>query len=226
MRTQALPPDERPRERCLRLGAEALSDAELVALLLGTGGAGKDVLEVARGAVASFRSLDRLAQASLKEVTDLPGFGPARAAVLQAAFELGRRLSAERPLNGRLGGARQALAYLSPWLLGLRQETFVVLCLDNKQRLLRKEVVSRGLVNSALVHPREVFAPAIREGAACILVAHNHPSGDPEPSDEDLAVTKRLEEAGRLLGIRLVDHLIVARSRSISLKEMGAIAPA
>ena len=224
--TKSLPPEDRPRERCLRLGPEALSETELVAILLGTGGAGEDVMEVARHAVSAFQSLDRLALASPKEITALPGFGPARAAALKAAFELGRRLSAERPLTERLGNFRSALALVGPWLVGLKQETFVVLCLDNKQRLLRKEVVSRGIVNSSLVHPREVFAPAIREGAAGILVAHNHPSGDPDPSDEDLAVTKRLEEAGRLLGIRLMDHIIVARSRSISLREMGAVAPA
>ena len=117
--TKELPPEDRPRERCLRLGPEALSEAELIAILLGTGGAGEDVMEVARRAVSAFRALDRLAAASPKEITALRGFGPARAAVLKAAFELGRRLSAEKPLSERLGNSRSALAVLQPWLVGL-----------------------------------------------------------------------------------------------------------
>lgn len=225
--TKALPPQERPRERCLRLGPEALSEAELLALLLGTGGAGEDVLDVARRAVTSFHSLERLAKASAREITALPGFGPARAATLKAAFELGRRLSANGgPAPGaKLDSSRAAIAWLEPWLKFRPQECFVVISLDNRRRVLRHDEVSRGILNSSLVHPREVFGPAMKEGAAAILIAHNHPSGDPEPSDEDLQVTLRLAEAGRLLGIPLEDHLILAREGSISLKKMGAIPP-
>ncbi len=223
--TKALPPEERPRERCLRLGPEALSEAELLALLLGTGRAGEDVQDVARRALSAFGSLDGLGRASAREIAKLPGFGPARAALLQAALELGRRRAEESAFEpGRkLSSHREAIAYLKPRLAPLRQETFLVLSLDRKSRLLKSETVSRGTLTSSLVHPREVFAGAIREGAAQVLVAHNHPSGDPEPSDEDLAVTKRLEEAGRLLGIPLVDHVIVARGGAISLRQLGVV---
>lgn len=224
--TKALPPEARPRERCLALGPEALSETELLALLLGTGRRGEDVQDVARRALATFGSLERLSLASARELADLPAFGPARAAALQAAFELGRRLARkvdaqdDRPC---LNNHQAAAAYLAPSLSKLRQERFLVLCLDSRRRLLKSEEVSRGTLTSSLVHPREVFAVAIREAAASILVAHNHPSGDPAPSDEDLTVTKRLEEAGRLLGIPLDDHLIIGRGSFLSLKSMGLI---
>ena len=226
--TKALPPSERPRERCLKLGPEALSEVELLALLLGTGRAGEDVQDVARRALTAFGSLEGLARASAREIAALPGFGPARAALLQAALELGRRRAEEKAFEpGRkLSSHREAIAYVGPRLIPLRQETFLVLCLDRKSRLLKCETVSRGTLTASLVHPREVFNVAIREGAARILVAHNHPSGDADPSDEDLALTRRLEEAGRLLGIPLVDHVILARGGSVSLRQLGAIRPA
>ena len=223
--TRALPAESRPRERCLRLGPEALSEVELIALLLGTGRAGEDVQDVARRALTAFGSLDRLAQASAAEIARLPGFGPARAAALLAVFELGHRIAdghGFRP-GEKLSSSAAAAAKLRPRLSRFKQEVFLVVCLDNKRRILRSDVVSRGILTSSLVHPREVFALAIREGAASILVAHNHPSGDPTPSDEDLAVTKRLEEAGRLLGIPLDDHLIVARSGWVSLRAEGIL---
>lgn len=219
--TKSLPPEARPRERCLASGAEALSEVELISLLLGTGRAGEDVQQVAAGALAAFGSLERLAKASAREITALPGFGPARAAMLKAAFELGRRKASREGPDTPLDSSRAAAALLIPWLSGHREERFVVLCLDAKQRLLRKEEVFKGTLTSTLVHPREVFAIAIREGAASILVAHNHPSGDPSPSDEDLAITKRLEEAGRLIGIHLTDHLIIGHEGFLSLRAVG-----
>jgi DNA repair protein RadC len=221
--TKSLPPEARPRERCLRLGAEALSEVELISLLLGTGRAGEDVQDVARGALAAFGSLDRLARASAREIAELPGFGPARAAMLQAAFELGRRKASREGTDTRLDSSQAAAALLMPWFSRHKEERFVVLCLDMKQRLLKQEEVFKGTLTSSLVHPREVFATAIRERAASILVAHNHPSGDPAPSDEDLAITKRLEEAGRLIGIPLTDHLIIGREGFLSFRAAGLL---
>ena len=221
--TKALPPESRPRERCLAMGAGALSEVELISLLLGTGRAGEDVREVAAGALAAFGSLDRLARASAREIAELPGFGPARAAMLQAAFELGRRKASREGPDTPLDSSRAAAERLMPWFSRHKEERFVVLCLDSKQRLLKQEEVFKGTLTSSLVHPREVFATALRERAASILVAHNHPSGDVEPSDEDLAVTKRLEEAGRLIGIPLKDHLIIGRDRFLSLRAMGLL---
>ena len=224
--TKALPPADRPRERCLALGPESLSAADLLAVLLGTGRTGEDVQDVARRALSAFGSLERLAEASAREIADLPGFGPARAALIKASFELGRRRLSEawpEHPDDRFDSSQAAIRLLMPRMSALKQERFVVLCLDLKRRLLRQEVVSRGILNSSLVHPREVFAPAIREGAAFVLVAHNHPSGVADPSDEDLAITKRLEEAGLLLGIPLADHIIISRSGALSLRAMGVL---
>lgn len=224
--TKSLPPSERPRERCLALGPEALSEVELLAILLGTGSAGNDVQDVARAALRRFGSLERLAAASAHEIADLPGFGSARAALLKAALELGRRSGAAAVQKATACNAPAAVeALLRPRLANLKQETFVVLCLDTRKRLVRQEVVTRGLLTTSLVHPREVFAVAIREAAACIVVAHNHPSGNPEPSDEDRVVTRRLEEAGRLLGIPFEDHMILARQGSFSFRAAGLLAP-
>ncbi len=164
-----------------------------------------------------------LRQRSAREIAELPGFGPARAAMLQAAFELGRRKASLEGTGDRLDSSRAAAALLMPWFSRHREERFVVLCLDNKQRLLKREEVFKGTLTSSLVHPREVFAIAIRERAASILVAHNHPSGDLEPSDEDLTVTRRLEEAGRLVGILLTDHLIIGREGFLSLRAVGLL---
>lgn len=223
--TRALPPSERPRERCLRLGPEHLSDIELVALLLGTGRAGEDVQDLAKRLIAAFGSLQGLAAASAAEVRAVKGLGPARAALLQAAFEAGRRQVGAAPEGRPLATPEAAARILAPWLARAKQERFLVLCLDAKRRLLKQEEVSRGTLTTSLVHPREVFALAIRERAASILVAHNHPSGDLTPSDDDLAVTQRLAEAGRLVGIPLDDHLILGRAGFLSLRREGFLDP-
>jgi len=217
-----LEPAERPRERLARHGAAALSNRELVALLLGTGSPGASALDVADDLLAG--GLRELASRSLAELEGRPGLGRAKATRVLAALEIGARLGTEaggaRPL---LGSAAEAARYLMPRYGARPVETFGLLALDVRHRLRHEAVVSVGCLTASLVHPREVFQEAIARRAAAILVFHNHPSGDPEPSAEDLALTRRLASAGALLGIELVDHVILGAGRWVSLRERGAL---
>jgi DNA repair protein RadC len=204
------------------LGAAALSDAELIALLLGTGTARECVLEVASRLLATIGGLGALARLEPSQLAGLPGLGPARAAEIVAALELGRRASrdiaAERPQILR---PADAAALLSPELAHLEQERSVVLLLDRRHRLQREVTVGIGGIAHAPMEPREIFAAALREpGVAAVLVAHNHPSGDPTPSPEDRAVTRRLERAAETLGIEFLDHVIVSSGGWASLREL------
>jgi DNA repair protein RadC len=211
-----------PRERLRREGVAALSQAELVALLLRTGARGAPSLRVAVDLLDRFGSLERLARAGDAELAEIAGLGPAKIASLRAAFELGARLLREPMAAGdRLHSPRQVWAHFGARLRGLRQETFFVLLLDSRHRLLRAVEVSRGSLNQSLVHPREVFAPALREAAAAIVVLHNHPSGDPMPSREDHEVTRRLCESGELLGIPVLDHVVIGADTYASFAEKG-----
>lgn len=215
---------ELPRERLRVGGTAALSLAELVALVLRTGGPGIPSLSLARAVLREFRSLDGLARAGEAELLRISGMGPAKIASLRAAIELGTRL-ARSPLRPgeKLGSPERVYAHFGARLRQLRQEVFFALLLDSRQRLIGEVEVSRGSLNQSLVHPREVFAPALREAAAAILVVHNHPSGDPQPSREDHEVTSRLARAGEILGIRLLDHVVVGREGFISFAQSGWI---
>jgi len=217
---------EGPRERLRRLGPAVLSDAELIAALFRTGARDRPALALAEDLLRRFGGLRGLWRAGDAELRKLAGVGPVKIASLRAAFELGRRHS-EVPLRPgeRFTGPDQVAASLGPRLRHLRQEVFCVLLLDTRQRLIRELEVSRGSLNQSLVHPREVYAPALREAAAGILVLHNHPSGDPEPSREDHEVTRRLERAGAILGVPLLDHVIVADQRYCSFCERGWLVP-
>ncbi len=209
---------ERPRERILNQGPEGLTDSELVAVVLGSGNAGQTVLQVADSLAVSGTA--RLACTPARDLLRTRGVGPARAAALAAAFELGRR-AASAP------GPSVASPEEAWWLLAdmadLRKEHFRALYLDARRRLLQSETISIGTLTSSLVHPREVFQPAVTHSAAAVVVAHNHPSGDPEPSPEDLALTRRLRQAGEILGIEVLDHLVVGRGRFVSLKQRGVL---
>ncbi len=217
---QDMPRVERPREKIMRYGPEKLSDEELLAVLLRTGSRGRNVLELAGDLLRRFGRAD-IAKAGYAELRAAPGLGPARACGVLAAFELGRRY-----LAGKKAGI-----YLKPrdiWeeLRDVREqkkEHFVVFFLDTRNQEIRREIVSIGTLNYNLVHPREVFEPAVKNLAASVIVAHNHPSGCLEPSDEDLSLTKRLAQAGRLLGIELLDHVIVSREGFMSFKQKGLL---
>lgn len=211
-----------PRERLRALGTTALSDAELIALVLRTGTRSASALGVAHEMLRHFGSLGAIAGAGDAELARSPGLGPAKIGSLRAALELGAR-HAQSPLppGAMLGGPEEVFTHFGPRLRHLRQEVFAVLLLDTRHRLMRVVEVSRGSLNQSLVHPREVYAPALRESAAAILVLHNHPSGDPEPSRDDHEVTRRLARAGKLLGIPLIDHVVIAARGYMSFSRRG-----
>ncbi len=213
-----------PRERLRELGPRALSDEELLAALLGSGSAGYPAGAIARTLLASYGSLREMGRASIDELASCPGIGRANAARLVAAFELGLRRELERSAPPEaIATAADVYARLGPRLRDAKQESFWILLLNAKNRLQAEREVSRGVLDGSLVHPREIFGPALREAAAAIVLAHNHPSGDPTPSEEDVAVTRRLVEAGRLLGIRIVDHVILGDGCWASLAERGLL---
>ncbi len=223
--TEIRHPPDRPRERLWALGASALTATELLAILLGTGDATADAMAVARELLArSDGSLRELAARPSAELTRTRGVGTAKAARLLAAFELATRLIQEqRPALPRVRSPEDVAALLSPRMRDLPVEEFHVLALDSQSRVRRDVLVTRGLLNSALVHPREVFRSAIAEAAAGIIVVHNHPSGDPTPSAEDKAVTRQLAEAGKLLDLPLYDHVILAGDRFLSFVSAGLL---
>ena len=216
---------DRPRERLWRLGAPSLSTGELIAILLGTGRAGEDVLKLAGRVLGGVDgSLRRQAARPPAELQRAPGIGSAKAARLLAAMELGHRLAMElRPPAARIRGPEDVVRHVGARLRDLAVEEFHVLALDTQSRVLRDITVTRGLLDSSLVHPREVFRPAIAEAAAGVILVHNHPSGDPTPSAEDRAVTRQLVAAGQLLDLPVYDHIILAGDRHTSLATAGLL---
>lgn len=217
------PDTDRPRERLEKLSARALPVRELLALVLGSGSAGRSALELGTELLVRYDgSLRRLGAAEPAELRGLPGIGPAGAARVAAALELGRRLATEPASRGdRIRGPGDVFRRLGPLLRDRRQEEFWVLYLDSQNRVLSERRITVGLLNSSLVHPREVFAPAIARAAASLILAHNHPSGDPDPSPEDLDVTVQMVESGRLLGIPVRDHIVLGDTTFVSLLERG-----
>jgi len=213
------PTEERPRERLLEQGPEALSDAELLAILLVSGASnrGLSALDCGRMILQRHVNLRNLTRASFAELCRTPGVGRGKASRIQAALEIGRRAATQKKRMGRVFQISQdVFDTYSTRLRDEKQEIFTVILLDSKNRFLREETVALGSLNQSIVHPREVFRPAIQEAAASVILVHNHPSGDPSPSDEDVRVTKRFVEAGRLLGIGVLDHIIVGEGRYFS----------
>lgn len=218
------PEDERPRERLLKFGAHTLSIAQLLAIILRTGGKEKSAIELAREITLHFSSLKEIEDASPAEFSNIKGMGNAKVAQLKAAFELGRRLlqtDKEMLSPCTFKNSSDVYEYYRPRLFGLKKERFICAMLDSKNRLFKEMQVSDGTLTSSPVHPREVFRYAIKEAAASVLFIHNHPSGDPTPSRDDLAITERLVETGRIVGINVLDHVIISDSRYTSLKEKG-----
>lgn len=218
------PAEERPRERLYAKGAGALADAELVALQLGTGTRGQTAVDLARSLLTRYGTLAGLAGRNVAELAGIKGVGQAKAVRLAAAFELTRRLRS-RGVEGKvaLGSPEQVFAHFGPLMEDLKQEVFRVVLLDAQNGMLRDVVVSEGTLSASLVHPREVFKPAILESAAAVILVHNHPSGDPTPSREDIRLTRQLVECGKLLDLKVHDHVIVGLGRFISLAQRGAI---
>jgi len=217
MGMEDLPRTERPRERLLAQGGAALSDAELIATLLGTGTRGASALDLAQALVASYGDLSSLGRADVADLASRRGLGTAKACALAAALELGRRAQAPRHERLVVRASADVYHYVAPRLRHLSREVFHVLCLDAKHRLLRDVRVVEGGLTTCSVLPREVFAPALRESASAVIFVHNHPSGDPAPSTDDYALTARLKQAGVVLGIRALDHLVVGECAYVSM---------
>ena len=217
-------PHDRPREKLARAGAEALGDNELLALLLGAGTRGRSALDVANSLLESAGGLRALTRMGRDELLRAHGVGAARAARVQAALELGRRsLSRDPTERPQFGTPREVAAFLLPLFGSYPVERFGILLVDTRHRLLRTRILSVGSLDASVVHPREVFREAILAGAAGLVLFHNHPSGDPSPSRDDLSLTRRLMTAGELLGIDVLDHVVLADSRYASMKELGKL---
>ncbi len=217
-----LPSNERPRERLMYVGERAVSNSELLAIILRTGSGGESVLRLAERLLSEFRDLPGLSQATLEELQMVNGVGPAKAVEITAALELGRRLTAvtpqERPKVIAPGDAANLL--MSEMSL-LEQEHLRVVLLDTRNQVLAIPTIYIGSLNTSVVRIGELFRPAIRRNAAAIIVVHNHPSGDPSPSPEDVRVTREIHKAGKLLNIELLDHIVIGHQRFVSLKERG-----
>jgi DNA repair protein RadC len=219
-----LSPDDRPREKLLRHGAAALGDNELVALVLGSGRARTDALGVANELLRARGGLHGLARSRCDDLARIAGIGLAKAARLVAAQELGRRTLAHAPgARVRLATPRDAAALLLPAFGSRPVEQFGIVLLDSKHRVLRTTVVAVGTLNSTVVQPRDVFREAMLGSAAAVVVFHNHPSGDPSPSSDDIELTERLLAAGTLMGIDVVDHIVLGDARYCSFKELGRL---
>jgi DNA repair protein RadC len=217
-------PADRPREKLLRNGPAALGDNELVAIVVGSGTRGVDALELANQLLRRRGGVHGLARSTVDDLAQVAGIGRARAAQVLAALELGRRTLTHGPgPRVQLRSPRDAAAYLLPTFGARGVEQFGVVLLDSKHRVLRTTIVASGTLNSTIVQPRDVFREAMLGAAASFVAFHNHPSGDPTPSPEDVELTRRLRAAGLLMGIEVVDHVVLGDARDCSLKEMGQL---
>ncbi|MBU1129407.1 MAG: DNA repair protein RadC [Nanoarchaeota archaeon] len=218
MKIKDLPKQNRPRERFLEKGPEALSDAELFAIFLRTGTVGENVTEMSNRLIAEY-GLDKLFDCSLKELQKIKGIGPSKAMQILAMSELGKRYNQSKNPIKKITCAEDVFKLFKDRLRDEKQENFYVLMLNTKNIIIKEEFISKGVLDSAILHPREVFKPAIKNSASKIILIHNHPSGDPSPSEEDLDITKSIIEVGEKIGIRVIDHVIIGGDKWWSWKE-------
>lgn len=223
LQIQEIPIIDRPRERLRRLGPSVLRSDELLAILLGSGSKKDPVLEVSRELIRRFGSIDGLSRASLEELQEVSGIGLAKALTLKAAFELSLRSQTNGGDNPFIKTAKDAFLAAKPFVKNEKRELFLTLMLNVRNQLIAIEVISIGILTATLVHPREVFAPALHKKAHSIIVVHNHPSSHLKPSSEDMGVTKQLKDASHVMGIPLVDHLIISEDNYFSFRENGLL---
>lgn len=219
-----VPKEDRPRERLLSLGSRYLSNQELLAILLVSGTKSESVMELANRVLMHFEGLNLLSDATIEELTAIRGIGPAKGVLILSAIELGKRMNQYKP-NDRyiIRSPEDGAEFVMEEMRMLKQEHFVVLFLNTKNQIIHRQTIFIGSLNASIVHPREIFKEAVKRSAASIICAHNHPSGDPTPSQEDIHVTRRLVESGKMIGIELLDHLIIGDRKFVSLKEKGYI---
>jgi DNA repair protein RadC len=220
------PEDERPREKLMRRGAEGLSDGELLALVLRTGdhASGMSAVDMGRALVTAFGDLRRVAGATVAEMCGVRGIGPAKAAAVKAALEIAKRVNTDKlSCSDRFTSPEQIYQHYHYSFRDRKKEHFLAILLDGKNRIIREIQVSEGSLNQSIVHPREVFNPAIRESAAGIILVHNHPTGDPTPSREDIAITKRLKDAAEITGVGILDHIIIGDGAFVSFAARGLL---
>jgi DNA repair protein RadC len=228
LKIQELPDEDRPREKLMKQGASALSESELIAILLRTGMVGANAIDVARDLLIRYQSLTALSRCGARQLAEVKGIGMAKALQLAAAFELGKRLAQETPAGGKLDSPQLIYDLLGQEMRMLSKESLRAVLLDTRLRLLRVEEIALGTISECMAHPREVFRPALVHSAFAVILAHNHPSGDPSPSAADIQMSRRMAEAARILQIRLVDHVIIGapsegRSPYYSFKEAGVL---
>lgn len=228
LKISEMPQDDRPREKLLKRGADALTDAELIAILLRTGVPGANAVDVAAQLLEQYQSLNGLSRCEVNEIKKIRGIGETKALHLVAAFQLGKRLARERLGQEKIDSPELIYALLSPEMRVLHKESLRIILLDTRYRLLRIQEISLGSLNESIAHPRDVFRPAIISSAYAVIVVHNHPSGDPSPSQADHSLTRRLAEAAELLQIKLLDHVIIGapgegRLPYFSFKEAGIL---
>lgn len=218
------PADDRPRERLIKFGPETLSDAELLAIILRTGQKGKTALDFAKTLISTYDSFQGMDNASIPELCRIKGIGPAKAAQIKAVLEIAKRFWRKEFKEGKaFTSSRIVYEHLHETLRGKKKEVFIALLLDGKNRKIREVKVSEGSLTSSLVHPREVFNPVVKDSAASIILVHNHPSGDPTPSRDDMEITRRLKEVGELLGVKVLDHIIIGGGRYTSFADEGIL---
>lgn len=219
-----LPRQERPRERLQKFGPEALSAQELLALVIGRGIPKKSVMSIAQELLVRFGNVRAISHATIEELSQIKGIGLAKAAQLKACFELGKREELEPELkNFNIKDPESVVKAIRASIKDKAKEHFKLILLNPRNKIIGISTISIGTLNASLVHPREVFKDAIMHSAASVVLAHNHPSGDPEPSEDDLTITKRLIEAGKILGIEVMDHIIIAKNGFFSFKEKGLV---
>jgi DNA repair protein RadC len=214
--------EQRPRERLLENGASNLSDAELLALLLEKGSIGENVIDLSHRLISSY-GLESLNSLSVAELTKLKGIGVAKACKVMAAFELSKRVNSGKIIGKEISSASDVFSYYKEKLGSLKKEHFYALLLDSKNRIIKEELISVGTLNASLVHPREVFKAAIKESANTIILVHNHPSGDVTPSEADEQIADRFNDSGKLLKIKVKDHVIIGKENYYSFKEKGIL---
>lgn len=219
-----LPKPERPRERLIKFGPEALSAQELLALVIGRGIPKKSVMNIAQELLAKFGNIRSVSQASIEALAEIKGIGLAKAAQIKATFELGRRQELEPELKDYdIKNPQSIVKAIRSSIKDKAKEHFKLILLDSRNKIIGISTISIGTLNASLVHPREIFKEAIIHNSASVVLAHNHPSGDPEPSEEDIKITERLVESGKILGIEVIDHIVIGKTNFVSFKERGLL---